>query len=37
MNHQIAIDRAKKRGQTPPADFRGAADAVFGEGARVKR
>ena len=37
MNHQIALERAKKRAQTPPADFRGAADAVFGEGARKRR
>ena len=33
MNHRIARDRAVKRGLTPPSDFRGAADAVFGGGA----
>jgi hypothetical protein len=37
MNHRLAIEKAAKRGQTPPTDFRGAADTVFGEGARVKR
>ena len=36
MNHRIARDRAVKRGQTPPTDFRGAADAGFGSGAPVK-
>ena len=29
MNHQIARDRALKRGQAAPTDFRGAAGAVF--------
>jgi hypothetical protein len=29
MNHQIARDRALKRGQAPPTDFQGAAGAVF--------
>lgn len=37
MNHRRACDRAAKRGETPPIDFRGAADAVFGSGARGKR
>jgi len=36
MNHRIAIEKAAKKGQTPPTDFRGAADAVFGHGAREK-
>jgi hypothetical protein len=36
MNHRIAIEKAAKKGQTPPTDFRGAADAAFGDGARVK-
>ena len=34
---RLAIEKAEKRGQPRPADFRGAADAVFGEGARGKR
>jgi hypothetical protein len=29
MNHQIARERALKKGQPPPTDFRGAAGAVF--------
>jgi hypothetical protein len=29
MNHQIARDKALKRGQAPPTDFRGAAGAMF--------
>jgi hypothetical protein len=37
MNHRIAQTKAAKRGQAPPTDFRGAADAVFGSGAPVKR
>lgn len=37
MNHRLAIEKAEKRGQAPPTDFRGAADAVFGEESRVKR
>jgi hypothetical protein len=37
MNHRIAIEKAAKKGQAPPTDFRGAADAAFGAEARVKR
>ena len=37
MNHRIAREKAAKRGQAPPTDFRGAVDAAFGEGARVRR
>lgn len=29
MNHEIARERARKRGQQAPSDFRGAAGAVF--------
>lgn len=29
MNHQIARDKAMKKGQPPPKDFRGAAAALF--------
>ena len=29
MNHEIARERARKRGQPAPSDFRGAAGAVF--------
>ena len=29
MNHRIAIEKAHKKGQAPPTDFRGAAHAVF--------
>jgi threonine dehydratase len=36
MNHRIAIERAAKRGEPPPADFRGAAAVVFGNEARAK-
>ena len=36
MNHRIAIEKATKKGEAPPTDFRGAADAVFGNEARVK-
>ena len=31
MNHKIAVDRAKKRGEPVPTDFSGAAAAVFGK------
>jgi hypothetical protein len=31
MNHRIAQERAAKKGQRPPTDFRGAVDAVFGQ------
>jgi hypothetical protein len=31
MNHKIARDKASKKGQPAPTDFRGAADAVFGK------
>jgi hypothetical protein len=37
MNHRIALEKAAKKGQTSPTDFRGAAHAAFGDGARVKR
>lgn len=37
MNHRIAIEKAAKKGAPPPTDFRGAADAVFGDRAGVKR
>jgi len=37
MSHRIALEKAAKKGQTPPTSFRGAADAAFGDGARVKR
>jgi hypothetical protein len=30
MNHKIARDKASKKGQPAPTDFRGAADEVFG-------
>jgi len=30
MNHRIALEKAAKKGQAPPTDFRGAADVVFG-------
>ena len=36
MNHRIALERAAKRAAPPPSDFRGAADVVFGSGARAK-
>jgi hypothetical protein len=29
MNHEIARERARKRGEPAPTDFRGAAGAVF--------
>lgn len=29
MNHRVAIEKAEKKGQTAPADFRGAAASVF--------
>jgi hypothetical protein len=29
MNHQIARDKARKKGQPPPTDFRGAASSSF--------
>jgi hypothetical protein len=29
MNHEVARERARKRGQLAPTDFRGAAGAVF--------
>lgn len=31
MNHTIALERAKRRGEPAPKDFRGAAAAVFGK------
>jgi hypothetical protein len=31
MNHKIALERAKKRGEPAPTDFRGSAAAVFGK------
>jgi len=31
MNHKIAVERAKKRGEPEPTDFSGAAAAVFGK------
>ena len=31
MNHKIALERAKKRGEPAPTDFAGAAAAVFGK------
>ena len=31
MNHKIAVERAKKRGEPVPTDFSGAAAAVFGK------
>jgi hypothetical protein len=31
MNHKIALERAKKRGEPAPTVFRGAAAAVFGK------
>jgi len=34
MNHAVALARAAKRKEAPPADFRGAADAAFGRGAK---
>ena len=34
MNHRIALEKAAKKGQAPPTNFRGAADAAFGDGAR---
>ena len=34
MNHAIARERALKRGQPVPTDFRGAADAAFGSALR---
>lgn len=34
MNHAIARERALKRGQPVPTDFRGAADAAFGSDLR---
>ena len=34
MNHRIALEKAAKKGQAPPTDFRGAADAAVGDGAR---
>ena len=37
MNHRIALEKAAKKGQAPPTDFRGAVDVVFGQGAPVKR
>jgi len=37
VNHRIAIEKAAKKGQPPPTDFRGAADAVFGDRAKAKR
>lgn len=30
FNHQRALERAERRGEEPPEDFRGAAHAVFG-------
>ena len=36
MNHRIAIEKAAKKGEPSPTDFRGAADAVFGDRARAK-
>jgi hypothetical protein len=35
MNHKIARDKASKKGQPAPTDFRGAAGAVFGKGAEA--
>lgn len=37
MNHRLAIEKAVKKGQPPPTDFRGAAEAVFGDHAGPKR
>ena len=34
MNHRIAIEKAAKKGQAPPTNFRGAVDAAVGDGAR---
>ena len=34
MNHRIALEKAAKKGQAPPTNFRGAVDAAFGDGAR---
>jgi hypothetical protein len=31
MNHKIALERAKKRGEPAPTDFAGSAAAVFGK------
>ena len=36
MNHRIAIEKAAKKGEAPPTDFRGAANKVFGNEAEVK-
>ena len=33
MNHQVALERAARKGQPPPADFRGAAHAAWFAGA----
>jgi hypothetical protein len=33
MNHQVALQRAARKGQPPPADFRGAAHAAWFAGA----
>jgi hypothetical protein len=37
MNHRIAIEKAHKKGQAPPTDFRGAAHAVFAAAVATKR
>jgi shikimate kinase len=29
MNHQVAREKAQKKGQPPPTDFRGAAATAF--------
>ena len=31
MNHKIALERAKKRGEPAPTNFSGSAAAVFGK------
>ncbi len=31
MNHQRAIDKARKKGQSPPTDFKGSADQALGD------
>ena len=33
MNHQRAIETARRKGAPVPTDFRGAADVVFGRSA----
>jgi hypothetical protein len=31
MNHKVALERAKKRGEPAPTNFSGSAAAVFGK------